>query len=291
MTPLRIAITADLHYGPRHSTGRQATHDLVAHLKEQSPDVTILAGDIGAGDDFAKCLELFEGVPGAKCCVPGNHDVWVNDGDERGDSLRVYREYLPRVCRERGFHYLDDSPLSLPDSGPTIIGNMNWYDYSWGIDALRELTDDWEERLQLKRFLRGRHNDANFVKWPFDDAGFAKDCVSTFEKHLAATTGPVFAVTHHPPFRWLNLPRKGPPTLDGTLWECFSGNSAMEALLLKHSNRVKFAFCGHTHKERDGEQNDIEGFNIGGDYHFKRLLWLDWPTGTVTGLEFHGAGS
>jgi hypothetical protein len=30
----------------------------------------------------------------------------------------------------------------------------------------------------------------------------------------------------------------------------------------------------------------IRGYNVGSDYHFKRLLWLDWPAGTVTAEEF-----
>lgn len=287
----RIAITADLHYGPRHSAGQNATHELVQHLLDQSPDLTILAGDIGAGDDFARCLALFDRVPGLKCCVPGNHDIWVTAEDVRGDSIQVYREYLPRVCSEHGFHFLDHSPLTITTAGVTVIGNMNWYDYSWGMSVLQEMTPDWDERLRTKRFIRGRHNDANFVRWPFDDVGFTQECVSTLETHFGSTVGPVLAVTHHPPFRELNWPRMGPPTLDSTLWECFSGNAAVASLLEKQADRVRFAFCGHTHKARDGEFAGIRGHNIGGDYHFKRLLWLDWPAGDANAVEFHGSES
>ena len=43
--PLRIAVTADLHYGTRHTSGNQATHDLAARLIEEPPDLLILAGD------------------------------------------------------------------------------------------------------------------------------------------------------------------------------------------------------------------------------------------------------
>src|SRR5215831_12387892 len=113
--PLSIAVTADLHWGTRHPTGRQATLDLVAHLAETPPDVFILAGDVGAGDDFERCLELFDRLPSKKALVPGNHDLWVNGNNGRGDSRAVFREALPRLSREHGFTYLDRESLLLPD--------------------------------------------------------------------------------------------------------------------------------------------------------------------------------
>ena len=30
----------------------------------------------------------------------------------------------------------------------------------------------------------------------------------------------------------------------------------------------------------------MRGYNVGSDYHFKRLIWLDWPAGAVTAEEF-----
>src|SRR3954468_10465104 len=104
--PLRIAVTADLHFGTRHAAGVRATHDLVARVTELNPDLLLLAGDIGAGDDFDRCLELFERLPRGKAGVPGNHDLWVRSDDVRGDSLDVYDRHLPAVCRAHGFVYL-----------------------------------------------------------------------------------------------------------------------------------------------------------------------------------------
>jgi 3',5'-cyclic AMP phosphodiesterase CpdA len=282
---MRIAVTADLHFGPRHSAGRDATLALAAELHHDPPDLFLLAGDIGVEDEFARCLELFEALPCPKALVPGNHDVWVRSDDPRGDSLALYREYLPRVAADHAFHYLDAAPLLLP--GLAVVGSMNWYDYSWAVERLRETTPDWEERLRTKRFTRGRHNDANFVRWDTDDVAFTRDVVGTLAEHLqvAEAHADVLAVTHHPPFRALNYPKDEPIDADGLLWEAFSGNAACEALLA-NAGRVRFAFCGHTHFARDGELGAIRGYNVGGDYHFKRLLRLDWPAGTVTATTF-----
>jgi predicted phosphohydrolase len=287
--PLRIAVTADLHWGTRHPAGNNATRDLAADLYHDPPDLFLLAGDVGAGDDFAGCLRLFDKLPCRKALVPGNHDVWVRPDDPRGDSLVVYREYLPRVAAESGFHYLDAEPLVLPDAGVAVVGSMNWYDYTWAIDRLPAAAADWQDRLRTKRFSRGRHNDANFVRWDFDDERFTRQAVGVLRSQLRETLAVVPAailVTHHPPFRGLNYPKEDPPDLDSLLWEAFSGNTEVEGLLAEFGDRVPLAFCGHTHFAREGTLGPTRGFNVGGDYHFKRLLRVEWPAGTVTATEY-----
>jgi predicted phosphohydrolase len=286
---LRIALTADLHYGTRHTAGNRATLELATHLFENPPDVLILAGDVGAGEDFGRCLDLFKGLDCLKALVPGNHDVWVTSTDARGDSWRVYQTLLPELAAERGFHYLDHGPLLLPEFELAIAGSMNWYDYSWAIDELRAKVPDWEYRLRAKKFVRGRHNDANYVRWPFDDAGFTEMAVERLVGHIdegLAQMERALVVTHHPTFRGLNYPAPEPLQTDDLLWRAFSGNQSLERALAERAGRIAFAFCGHTHFAREGRLGGIRGFNIGGDYHFKRLLTLDWPEGVVRCTQF-----
>jgi predicted phosphohydrolase len=288
-TPLRLAVTADLHWGVR-PRGDAATRLLVSFLEADPPDVLVLAGDVGAAEDFGPCLELFARLPCRKALVPGNHDIWVRADDPRGDSLRVYREHLPALCLANDFHYLDGGPLVLPEADLALVGSMNWYDYSWSRDALRRLFPGEEERLRTKRFLRGRHNDANYVRWPLDDVTFTAAVVATLRDHLRAAlaaAGRAIVITHHPPFYGLTFPRPAPPAhLDGLLWDAFGGNRALEELLREHEDRIAFAFCGHTHRARANDLGPIRGYNVGGDYHFKRLLYVDWPDGKVEAHTF-----
>jgi predicted phosphohydrolase len=263
---------------------------LLESLRADPPDLLILAGDVGAAEDFERCLTLFDECTCRKALVPGNHDIWVRADDTRGDSLRVYQVYLPQLCEAHGFHYLDRAPLLLPEADLALVGSINWYDYSWSLEALRQETPDWEERLRTKLFTRGRHNDARFVRWPFDDAGFTAEVVAELERHLTQVlqaVPQVIVVTHHPPFHGLNFPRPDvPPTLDGLLWDAFSGNRTLEELLRRHDARIPFAFCGHTHRARENSLGAIRGYNVGGDYHFKRMLRLEWPAGNVEAYEF-----
>jgi 3',5'-cyclic AMP phosphodiesterase CpdA len=287
----RIAVTADLHWGVRPS-GDEATRLLVSVLKDpdELPDLLILAGDIGASKDFGPCLDLFADLNCQKAFVPGNHDIWVQPDDARGDSWDVYEQFLADEAARRDFHYLDQGPLMLPRQNLAIVGTMNWYDYSWSIDQLREREPDWEIRLSRKQFNRGRHNDGRFVRWSYSDGSFTEYAVSRFERQLTQTLDQVdqaIVVTHHPAFYGLNFPRdEGPASTDALLWDAFSGNQSLETVLESESSRIPFIFSGHTHRHRENRLGESRGYNIGGDYHFKRLLTFDWPAGKVTAHTF-----
>jgi len=285
----QLAFTADLHWG-HHQRGDDAVRGMVAFLEAQTPDVLILAGDIGTGSLFGECLRLFAGLPCRKALVPGNHDIWVHHDAEEPDSLHLYREQLPLVAAQYGFEYLDHRPLALPEAGLALVGSINWYDYSWAIESIRRDYPAEMYRLESKRFTRGRHNDANFVRWPLDDLAFTAQVVGQFERQLLAaleTSPHAIAVTHHPSFPGISFPRgDGPHFLDEMLWDAFGGNRRLQELLERHAERVPFAFCGHTHRAREGKLGPIRGYNIGGDYHFKRLLWLDWAERKIEAHQF-----
>jgi predicted phosphohydrolase len=285
---MRLAFTADLHWG--HRTGAAATRRLAAFLRADPPDMLVLAGDLGVGPHFAGCLDLFADLPGRKALTPGNHDLWVQPDDPAVDSLRLYEEVLPRESERRGYHYFDRGPLFLPEADLALVGTVNWYDYSWSIDELTRRFPEELSRLQSKRFPRGRHNDAQFIRWPLDDAGFTARVAAALERHLQealARAGRVIVTAHHPPFHGLTFPDPGPPRpLEWLLWQAFSGNRTVEEILTRHADRIAFAFCGHTHRAAEATLGPTCGYNVGSDYGPKRLLLLDWPAGAVTAHEF-----
>jgi predicted phosphohydrolase len=285
---LSIALTADLHWG--HGRGGDATRLLADFLRASPPDVLALAGDLGTGTHFGECLALFADLPSRKALVPGNHDIWVMAEDAATDSLALYERELPAIAAAHGFHYLDAGPLVLPEASLALVGSINWYDYSWGLEGIRRLYPTEEWRLQAKRFPRGRHNDGVYIRWPLDDVAFTARATATLDAQLRAAlqqVGHALVVTHHPPFYALSFPRFGPPeALERFLWDGFAGNKRMEDILTAHADRVAFAFCGHTHRQREGTLGGIRGYNIGSDYGYKRLLWLEWPEGTVVAHTF-----
>lgn len=284
-----IAVTADLHWG-HHARGDAAVSLLAEFLRHQTPDLFLLAGDVGTGDNFAACLRLFDELSCVKALVAGNHDVWVRHDDPRGDSLAVYERHLPALAAARGFHYLDASPLVLGEFDLAVAGSMNWYDYSWALEDLRRLFPAEEWRLPSKRFTRGQHNDANFALWNLDDVAVTARLAASFEKYLGtalARASRAIVVTHHPPVRDLSFPQPaGPPDVDRLVWTSLMGNQTVENLLNQRTGRIPLTFCGHTHRCREAAVAGGRGFNIGGDYHFKRLLWFDSPDAPAVAHQF-----
>lgn len=287
----KLLFTADLHWGiPR---GMVANNALFEGLKENTPDVLVLAGDIGHAENFEACLQTFADLNCVKVLVPGNHDIWVSNDDTRGDSWEVYTHHLPNLARKYGFHYLDQAPLHFPEWKLSLVGNINWYDYSWSEEAFTSLFPDEVHRLYSKRFLRGQHNDFNFIRWHHDDKSFTKKIVADLGGHLqlASDLGhKVIVVTHHPACRAISFPRlDSQPTIDSLLWEALSGNQILEEELMKFKHCIAYLFSGHTHRERKEDWQGIEGYNIGGDYHYKRQLELSWPDRSVVVREFRPA--
>jgi hypothetical protein len=120
------------------------------------------------------------------------------------------------------------------------------------------------------------------VRWPTDDRRFTAEIVEKLARHVdeaRMSADRIIVVTHHPPFYALGFPRFGPLSLDAMLWDAFCGNRATEELLGRHADRIDYVFCGHTHLARTEFIHGISCHNIGSDYHFKRLLVVDWPGG------------
>jgi predicted phosphohydrolase len=239
-------------------------------------------------------LRLFGDLPSLKALVPGNHDLWVADNDGRGDSLAVYQSYLPRLCQEHGYHYLDQEPLILPQADLAIVGSINWYDYSWSIDRMAAEVPNWKWHLENKAFSRGRHYDGRFVQWRTDDVEFTRKIVAELSRqltHALEQSAHAIVMTHHPAFHALSFPRPAPAQgLDELLWEALSGNRAVESLLKNHSDRIPLILSGHTHRAAEAQLGATRGINIGGDYHFKRMLVYDWPARTIESFVFGDPG-
>jgi predicted phosphohydrolase len=282
---MRLAVTADLHFG-LSDRGDAATRELARQAAEAAPDAFVIAGDVGEGEEFVPCLQLFAGLACPRLVLPGNHDLWVRRPSSAA-SLYLYERRLPALAAGAGFHYLDGSPFLPPEASLAVVGSMNWYDYSFADPALEAEFPGVEAMYRRKLFPRGWHNDGQFVRLGMSDEEFTARLVEQFQAQLAAlppAVERVIVIQHHPPVRELFYP-SALTTADQRFWLAYSGNRRMQAAVLADP-RVTTILCGHTHAACEATVEGRRCLNIGGDYDWKRLLLLDTDTGAEQSWEF-----
>src|SRR2546430_1100068 len=116
--------SADLHYN--HGRSHQLADDLIDEMNRAGGDVLAVVGDtaVADGDALERCLSRFR-FAGPKLFVAGNHELWTHGPD----SYELFHQTLPSRVRSLGWHWLQDSPMTIGDVA--VVGSVGWYDYSF----------------------------------------------------------------------------------------------------------------------------------------------------------------
>lgn len=155
-----------------------------------SPDILVLAGDIGVGTqgmewaarqrEALKCEVLY---------VKGNHEMYGRQFDEVVDLLKI-------TARREGIHYLDCDEIVL--KGVRFLGCTLWTDFElngvadkvWSIRDAKRYMNDF--------FLIKKEDDASFT--PEDSIALHLQERTWLEAQLARPfEGKTCVVTHHLP--------------------------------------------------------------------------------------------
>jgi predicted phosphodiesterase len=283
---LRILVTADLHYDIPRS--REPARAVAEEICRSQADVVLVLGDVaGRNADIVRdCLRLFDGFPGAKLFVAGNHDIWTDEGE---CSLERFEVTLPAICRETGFHPLDMEPLVIGDVG--FAGSMGWYDYGYRPKWLNVPLRFYEEKVApgaAARFTRYRHllaraddvpesamgigarwMDGEHARLPMSDIDFCGRLLDRFTRGLtevASRCERIVAGFHHVPFTAL-VPANHRPSW--AFASAYLGSERFGEAVLAEP-KVRYAFCGHSHLPGRVRAGHVECINVGCTYREKR---------------------
>ena len=108
-SPMRIAITADLHYP---TTSRETLLSFAEQIKSHNPSLVALVGDIGETfndvDYFDACIAIFRKILEETpiLIVAGNHDLWVPP-NANWNSIDLFERILPKMTLARKCHWLE----------------------------------------------------------------------------------------------------------------------------------------------------------------------------------------
>ncbi len=269
---LRIALTADLHYG----ITRPKTIVLLAErIAAEGCDVVLIAGDIGEPDsNFRDALALFEHLTIPCALVAGNHDLWAGDYS----SHYLWNDVLPYLTRKSGFTWLDGENVILGRLG--ICGTIGWYDYSAKDPHLTNYDD---ERYAVEK---GKFNyDALKIDWPISDQEFAAEVLAAFRERVTELqhnrqVEKIVVLTHVPPFEE-QIIRKAPEEFLWNVNNAYFGNLTLGREILPH-DKVHLVVSGHTHvavdvriPRRSLTGDPLRVLTVGSQYYRPRLEVVD----------------
>ena len=286
---MRIIVTADLHYDIARSQG--PTRRVADEICRLGADGLLVLGD-AAGREPAilrECLDLFDRFGGRKFFVAGNHDLWTNPdaGEDAQDRLE---RTLPAVCREAGFHPLDVEPAVIGRVG--VVGSIGWYDFGYrqrwleipqrfyeakvspGFAARDEryahLAADADDVPPEALDLGVRWMDGEYVRLPEGDLAFCRRLRDRLAEHLARVADRADAIVvglHHLPFRELVPVSRDPRWAFAA---AFMGSETFGDVLLAEP-KVRYAFCGHSHRGMGTRRDHVTCINVGCTYTDKRF--------------------
>lgn len=286
---MRLIAIADLHYD---ADAHERMRDLARMINREGGDVLVVAGDCCAEGPalLGEVLGHFEDFPGERLMVPGNHDLW--EDHPPFSTEQVYRETIPGIASEHGFHCLDRGARIVGDTA--FVGVMGWYDYGM---CQREAPTDgltvmpvrvapgaegkmsfsalpgvgemaWEDLTPEHYMANGLvwqsegaphvtvWNDAVHLDWRRPDREVAECSADTLREQIASVAAQarrVVGVTHFVPFTELVSYRIENPTR--AFARAYMGSSLLGEALLEAPG-LTLAIYGHRHGQ---EVREVRG--------------------------------
>ena len=242
---MKIGIISDSHVDINQDYDVLKTLDHVA--AQEGCDLVLIAGDIHNNSyqaiESVAALNQFGNI--AYRYVPGNHDLW-NDHIDLTSTDEIYQLFLQDP------NCLCEKPLELTDW--VIIGDVGWYDYSFGNHEKYTLADF--EKMQMD----GRTwQDKIKNCWTSDNLGRTSASLKALEETMARYPHKKkIVVTHMLPIQefCVDETRLDAQKPDWSYFNAFLGSKQYEALYKKYE--VAYAICGHVHYRKNVMKNNTQ---------------------------------
>jgi predicted phosphodiesterase len=188
----RLWIFSDLHQDWANNAW-----DPAAHVPDDGFDIAVIAGDVHS--PLPRALDwLADRLPGVPTIyVPGNHDFWWDDGDDRytiDDVIARGRDAATRC----GIHLLLDDALTL--GGIRFLGGTLWTDLRLGSWSMGHALSSSRRGMNDYRRIRRRRSGHHKYMRPADTLALHRATTSFLGAQLAAPCPvPTVVVTHHAP--------------------------------------------------------------------------------------------
>jgi putative phosphoesterase len=238
---MKIGMLSDIHVDL--NGGQAVINGLLAAMLRQDVEVMVIAGDVSS--DYRVTLDSLEQLQersGIRIVfVPGNHDIW----NEAHPEITAWQAY---EALESFPGNLTRGPQEIAD-GWRIIGDLGWYDYSFGgcqysredFDRMQFGERIWQDRIKA---IWDRHTlemHRTFYE-KLDDQLKRSEA-----KRLSDSSNrKIILVTHVLPRKEFTVQRLDPEWI---YLNAFLGSPEYGELALDHG--VRYSICGHVHYRKE----------------------------------------
>lgn len=205
--------------------------ELANYVKENKIELLLIAGDISSYPEITlNAICEIETKSGAKVLyVPGNHDLWNKDSKYTNND-KIYELFL------NDEHCLSGKIYETEDY--VIIGDVAWYDYSFG-NHEKFCTEDFEKMTHDGRTWQ----DSLFNTWSKNNREKSDWFIEKFQSKINENSSkPVVLMTHMITHDKFAVPE------EREMWKYFNaflGSKKLKELCI--TNQVKYSICGHVH--------------------------------------------
>ncbi|MDO5293464.1 MAG: metallophosphoesterase [bacterium] len=236
---MKIAVISDLHIDINKN--HKVVEELISLCKKKQAELLLIAGDISeqAEVTIATVQRIKEELLFPVYYVPGNHDMW-NKHEPTKKTEDLYKLFLEdENCLSSG------SKQITKDT--TLIGEIGWYDYSFGNG--RYSKEAFDQMSHMDRTWQ----DYKYNDWAKDNQAKCQEFLDKLERQLkACKTKNKIVMTHMVPIEEF--------TVQGAneLWyyfNAFIGTNKLHELYKKYD--VDYGICGHIHYRKALKKDNI----------------------------------
>lgn len=233
---MKSAVISDIHVDINKDY--EVIEAISEYVQEHGIELLLIAGDIAnhVEETIAVVAEL-ERKSGAKVLyVPGNHDMW-DEEKAYSNNDEIYQKFLEDEHCLSGRCYETDKHI--------VIGDVGWYDYSFGNQE--KYADEDFDKMSIggRTFL-----DYLYNTWSQKNKEHSDGFVEKLQKLITDHPGKdIVVMTHVLSHEAFLVPES---IGDWSYLNAFLGTKKLKDLCLK--NKVRYAICGHVHYRKNVEE-------------------------------------
>lgn len=239
---MKTAVISDIHIDVNEEY--DVIGGIVEYVCRNEVELLLIAGDISSyPEKTMEAVRRLEELSGVKVLyVPGNHDMWNKDSVYNSND-EIYEKYLADE------HCLSGKIFETDDH--IIIGDVAWYDYSFGNHEKFEQQD-----FETMTYEGRTWQDSLFNTWSKKNEERCQWFLERFQKLIDENKnkGKKFVLVTH----MISHEAFAVPENVNHIWSFFNaflGSKELTKFCVE--NQVAYSVCGHVHYRNTFTQNQV----------------------------------